>query len=478
MRIPTLALLLFLALTASAQQPSPLAPYIKEDAPLLVLNHVRIIDGTGAAPVEDQRIVLISGKIQTIEPANATTPLPANAKVLDLTGRTVIPGLVGMHEHLFYPAPSPIADGGRFYNELADSAPRLYLAGGVTTARTAGTINPYTDLELKKKIDAGQYPGPKLRITGPYLEGAGAFTENMHQLSGPDDAAGTVDFWAAEGATSFKAYMNITPEELKTAINHAHARNIKVTGHLCSVGFTEAANDGIDNLEHGITVDTEFYSGKTPGLCPDFGRKALDELVKMDVHGEQIQKLIQTLVSHHVAITSTLAIYETFAANLPPLARESRALKSLASQSEADYFRTRSIVAERAMPEAELKFEMAFEREFVKAGGLLMAGCDPTGYGGVLPGFGDQRGIELLVQAGFTPIEAIQIASLNGAKWLGEDSTIGSITAGKQADLVVLGGNPADKIENIEKVELVFKDGVGYDSKALIDSVKGLVGLR
>ena len=121
---------------------------------------------------------------------------------------------------------------------------------------------------------------------------------------------------------------------------------------------------------------------------------------------------------------------------------------------------------------------MQFERAFVNAGGLLLAGCDPTGYGGVLPGYGDQRGLELLVEAGFTPVEAIHIATQNGAVFLGEDGTTGSITAGKSADLVVLAENPAQNIDAVETVETVFKDGLGYDPVKLTQSVQGLVGLR
>jgi len=107
-----------------------------------------------------------------------------------------------------------------------------------------------------------------------------------------------------------------------------------------------------------------------------------------------------------------------------------------------------------------------------------MAGCDPTGYGGVLPGFGDQRNLELLVEGGFSPVEAIHIATENGAKWLGEEAHFGTIAAGKDADLVVVDGNPAARIEDIEKVETVFKDGLGYDPRKLIESVRGLVGVR
>jgi imidazolonepropionase-like amidohydrolase len=472
--------ILFYALTVSAQQqPSPLAPFIKENSPILTLMHVRIIDGTGSAPQDEMRIDIANGKITAILPASSTTTTPANAKVLDLKGRTVIPGLVGMHEHLFYPTPQRPISGMAFYGEMADSAPRLYLAGGVTTARTAGSISPYLDIALKQAIDDGKYPGPKLRLTGPYLEGPGAFTEEMHVLTGPDDAARTVDYWASEGITSYKAYMNITPDELKAAIEHAHAHHIKFTGHLCSIGFTEAANDGIDNLEHGIIVDTEFYPKKQPGLCPPNWREAEADLSKNHkISDPDIQAMIHTLVSHNVAITSTLAVFETFSAKRPPMAREARALKSLMPSQAEEYLATRAVIADMAIPDDDLKFEFQFEREFVKAGGLLMAGCDPTGYGGVLPGFGDQRNLELLVEAGFTPVEAIQIATLNGAKFLGEDSSIGSIATGKSADLVVLSANPAEKIENIESVEMVFKDGVSYDPAKLIDSVKGLMGLR
>jgi imidazolonepropionase-like amidohydrolase len=121
---------------------------------------------------------------------------------------------------------------------------------------------------------------------------------------------------------------------------------------------------------------------------------------------------------------------------------------------------------------------MRFEHDFAEQGGLLMAGCDPTGYGGVLPGFADQRNLELLVEAGFTPVDAIHIATQNGATWLGEDAHFGTIAAGKYADLVVVAGNPAVKIEDVEKVEMVFKDGVGYDPRKLIESVRGLVGIR
>jgi imidazolonepropionase-like amidohydrolase len=468
---------------ACAQVPEALKPFVKVDAPAVVLDHVRVIDGTGAPAKEDQVVLITDGLINFVrpEPGEGPGPVPGTPmKRIDMTGKTVFPGLVGMHEHLFYPLP----DGGPgllpLYGEMADSAPRLYLAGGVTAARTAGSVEPYTDISVKQMIDAGKIPGPKLFLTSPYLEGAPPIGPQLHTLTDADDAARLVDYWAAEGMTSFKAYMHITPEELKAAIDHAHAHGLKLTGHLCSVGFKEAAAMGIDNLEHGLAVDTEFDPAKKEGACPPV-QASRAAMVKMDVEGPEIQGTIKDLIAHHVAVTSTLAVFESFVPNRPPMDEEMRVRESLLPDAWGAYAATRAEIAERGDSSVWprlVKMEMQFEHDFVKQGGLLMAGCDPTGYGGVLAGFGDQRGLELLVEAGFTPEEAIHIATENGAKWLGEDAHFGTIAPGKAADLVVVDGNPAKDIHDVEKVETVFKDGVGYDPQKLIESVRGLTGLR
>ena len=446
------------------------APFISVNAPVVALEHVRVIDGTGAAPREDQTVIIDHGKIAAAGPV-AIIAVPNGAQVIDLTGNTVIPGIVGMHEHLFYNS----GEGIPTYNEQAFSFPRLYLACGVTTARTAGSLEPYTDLSVKKLIDAGRMPGPKLWITGPYLEGKGTFAAQMHELTGPEDATRTVDYWAAEGVTSFKAYMNISHAELKAAVDAAHKHGIKVTGHLCSIGFREAAGIGIDNLEHGLLVDTEFHAGKQPDVCPSNTRA---EIARLDLNSGPVLDMIADLVAHNVAITSTLAVFEAFDGNRPPL--EKRFLDAVTPEAALSYLESRANA--RGGPNApafeELRKEMEFEYAFVKAGGLLMAGADPTGNGGALAGFADQRNIELLVEAGFSPVQAIQIATSNGAKFLGELDRVGTIATGKQADLVVIDGNPVANIATIRKVKYVFKDGAGYDPAKLLDSVKGSAGMH
>ena len=468
--------LVFIFSSARAQSQSQLSPVVREflrvDSAVVALTHVRVVDGTGSAAIEDQTIILSSGKIQSIGPT-AQAPVSSGAQVLDLSGYSILPGLVGMHEHMFYPS----GGGTAIYNEHGFSFPRLYLACGVTSLRTGGSVEPYTDLQLKKMIDGGIIPGPKMHVTGPYLEGAGAYTPQMHELSGPEDAQKTVGYWADEGATSFKAYMHITRAELGAAVEAAHKRGLKVTGHLCAVGFREAAALGIDNLEHGLLVDTEFDPGKKPDECPS-QQITGTTLSKLDVEGPEVQETIRDLVAHHVAITSTLPVFETLVPNRPPL--QPRVLDAMLPEARIDYLTRRSLIAgnEKSPWAALLQKEMQFEHDFVKAGGVLIAGEDPTGYGGDLAGFGDQREVELLVEAGFTPIEAIHIASANGAQFLGESEHIGTLAPGKDADLLVIHGNPATNIADIEKVEIVFKNGFGYDSAKLIESVRGTVGLH
>lgn len=455
---------------AQSQAGSEVKEFVRVQSPVTALEHLRVIDGTGAPAKPDQTIVISGGKITAIGNSGSVT-LPEGANRMDFTGYSALPGLVGMHDHLFYPA------GGGLYHDMPFSFPRLYLAAGVTTIRTTGSIEPYFDLELKKGIDEGRLIGPKINATGPYLEGKGAFTRQMHALNGPEDTRRTVDYWVAEGARSFKLYNYVTREELKAAADAAHQHGVKITGHLCSVGYREAAELGIDDLEHGLTVDTEFFPGKQPDVCPN-PNQATAAAAKLDVNGPEIQTTIKTLVAHHVALTSTLPVFEQFVPSRPD--EPQKVLDVLSDDARKAYQANRARVAQRADSPWPVMFpkEMEFERSFAKAGGLLLAGLDPTGIGGVVAGFGDWREVELLVEAGFTPLEAIKIASFNGAQFLGEQDKIGSLAPGKQADIVLVKGDPSSNIQDIENVELVFKDGTGYDSKKLIDSAKGQVGIR
>jgi imidazolonepropionase-like amidohydrolase len=471
---------------AHAQRVDALGPevrkYVRVSTPKVVLEHVEIVDGTGAPPSTDRNILIEAGTIAAIS-AGADTPASDDTTVLDLRGYSVIPGIVGMHGHLWFYARPNLQEDGKYDRpglgtEMSFSAPRLYLANGVTTMRTAGSVEPQTDLNLKQAIERGVVPGPHLDVTGPYLDGPSVPYLRPQVLTGPQDARQTVAFWADHGVTSFKAYVNITRAELRAAVVAAHKRGLKVLGHLCSVTYQEAAEIGIDSLEHGFFVNTQLDPGKQPDKCSDSrGDYTLEHMTP-----EQADHLIATLVKHHVAITSTLPSTAAQVPRLnqnvgdePPARAAALAAMSPGARegSRIDLERDRSSGQDLT---GLLRRDMELERAFVAAGGLLMAGSDPVGLWGLVPGYADHREIELLVDAGFTPVEAIRIATLNGAVFLGRQGRIGSVSVGKNADLVVVKGDPTARISDIENVEIVFKDGAGYDPRELIESAQGHYG--
>jgi imidazolonepropionase-like amidohydrolase len=469
-------------LTPPATPGAEVQPFVRVPAGRIAITHVRLIDGTGAAPAEDRTILIDGSKITAVQDSAAA--VPDGYRIIDATGETVIPGIVGMHNHMFYIArPNLTAEGHAddplVVPQMTFSAPRLYLAAGVTTMRTTGSVEPYADLNVKHQIDIGDMPGPHMNVTGPYLEGPDSYFIQMHRLTDAEDARRTVAFWADQGVNSFKAYMNITRAELGAAIKEAHRRGLKITGHLCSVTYPEAAALGIDDLEHGFFVNTQLDPGKQVDKCPDSG--GTPTLLAMKPGSPEANALIKLLVDRRVAVTSTLPVFEQSLALHGPL--NPKAMAVLTPQAREDYLYLRNLAATRGSSQRGQAFAQAYknnaglERQFAAAGGLLLAGPDPTGNGGVIPGFGDQREIELLVQdAGFSPVEAIRIATLNGAIFMGLQDRIGSIEPGKNADLVLLRGNPAANIADVEKVDTVFKDGVGYDSAKLLESVRGRYG--
>jgi len=470
-RRPLAACVLAVALAGhlAAQRPQfnqAVQGFIKVDAPVIALTGARVIDGTGAPAEENQTLVIRDGRIVELGAAGRVKT-PEGAVTIDLAGKTVIPGLVMFHEHLYYPS------GGGVYAQLGASFSRLYLAGGVTTMRTGGNVNGVMDIKLKQEIEAGRQAGPAIDPTAPYLNGPNAFLQ-MHGLRDPDDARRQVAYWAEMGATSFKTYMNISRGQLGAAVEEAHKRGLKVTGHLCSVTYAEAADLGIDNLEHGFFASTDFVADKKPDECPGQGA-GQRAIAALDENGDAFETLVKKLVDRNVALTSTLTVFETFTPGRPKPPGLDVLVVPLREQYERAFARVSQ--NERSNYPTLFPKGMALERAFVRAGGMLIAGTDPTGSGGVIPGYSNQRQVELLVEAGFSPLEAIQIVTLNGAKYLGREARIGSIAAGKQADLVVLNGNPAASIADIRNVETVFKQGVGFDPQKLVESVRGRVGL-
>lgn len=444
--------------------PPAVRQYVSIDSPVVALTHARLIDGTGAPARDDQTILLRGERIAAVGNTGSIA-VPAGALVLDLTGKTVMPGIIGLHDHMYY--------GGMKF--MGASYPRLFLSAGVTTIRTTGSVDTYQELNLKRQIDSLQIVGPEIVVTGPYLQGPGPGPGAMHPLSGPEDARRLVRYWAEEGVTWFKAYTQVTRAELGAAIDEAHRHGVKVTAHLCSVGFREAVALGIDQLEHGLLTNTEYYPGKQPDVCPTVGDSVL--YGDLDIESPDVQRTIQEMVTHHVGMTSTLDVFELSSPSRVPF--DQRVLDALypdAAKQVAAYYASGK-TAPDSLHRVTLRKAMQFERDFVKAGGLLGAGSDPCCLSAIA-GYGDQRNYELLIEAGFTPEQAVQIMTSNGARILGFDRTVGTIRPNMQADLVVLAGDPTRTPGDIRNVALVFRRGIGFDPQKLRESVKGLVGLR
>ncbi|MEO5815612.1 MAG: amidohydrolase family protein [Gemmatimonadaceae bacterium] len=441
-----------------------MAPFVSVNSPIVALTHARVVDGTGAPARTDQTIIIRGPRIIEVGPS-ATVKSPAGAQVVDLTGQTVLPGQVALHEHTYF-------GGVKRLTQMSVSGPLLYLAYGITTAMTAGSQLPYHELNMKAAVDAGVLPGPHFFITGPYLNGGPPRNGMSRNVSSADDTRRVIDYWATEGATWIKFLGAESREVLGAGIKEAHVRGLKVTAHLCSVTFTEAAALGIDLLQHGFITNSDYVAGKKPDVCPAENMRIQADV---DVNSAAVQSSIRTIVASGSAVVSTLGVYETF---MPEQPLETRALDFLAPDTRLEVEATHADLAKAGLlvPPRLLQKMMKWERDFVAAGGLLGAGCDPWGTG-FLPGIGNLRNYELLVQAGFAPEMAVRIMTLNGARILGIDARTGSIAVGKSADLMVVRGDPVASPTAIYDVVTVFQDGIGFDSERLRRAAKGRVGV-
>ena len=452
---------------ASAQRPVPgsqAASYVAVDAETMALRGVTVLDGTGGPALRNQTVVITGNRIAAVGYAEQVD-VPEGAEVLELSGHTLVPGMVGLHNHLYY-----TAAGGRAA-QLTYSAPRLYLGSGVTTVRTTGSRQPFAEINLREEIEKGNVPGPRIHITAPYIT-AGGGVSTMTMLESPEQARRFVRYWAAEGATWLKAYTNIRSDELGAAIDEAHQQGIKVTGHLCSISFTEAVALGIDNIEHGLPTNSDYSPDRAKDECPS---GLLASATQVDIASPEVAETFGAMIEAGVPMTSTLAVYELFFQGRP--VQDQRTLDAMAPAVREDYLASKAQIDETGYPVEWLKNAMAYEKAFHDAGGILTAGVDPTGNGGALPGYGDQRNYELLIEAGFSPADAVKVLSANGARVLDVFDDLGTVEVGKIADLVVMSGDLTAAPSVVRNVVLVFKDGVGYDSPKMLEDVRGRVGI-
>ncbi len=443
MRVLAILMLLTLPLPAVSQRGNVL-PMNRFNRPgTYALTHVSVIDGTGAPIKRDQTIVIDAGRILSIGDAAGPVRIPASAEVLDLTGHTVFPGLVMMHEHL--------------HNEPSVTA-QLWLARGVTTVRTAGAFEVASDLNLRQWIREGRTPGPELFLSGPLLSEHAEHLARLIPLSNirdADHARRIIRFWAEEGFDAVKVYRGMTPNMLRVVVEEARKQRLPVLGHLQAVTCGEAAEIGIDSIEHGVTTCVNQLTG------PDGPRLR-------DPQAPAVRALFATLLKHEVAISETPV-------DLRPFTQAEVAV--LHPGSRDDYERqlaggelgvgTRAVVDDKQGPPS---LTMAF----VRAGGTVFLGSDSGGMPRI-PGFSNIRSLKLLyTNYGFDPVEAIRIATYEGARFLRIEERTGSIAARKEADLVVVRGNPSTRMRDVENIEIVFANGVRYDPAKLLEANRGL----
>ncbi|NVK56613.1 MAG: amidohydrolase family protein [Alteromonadaceae bacterium] len=424
----------------------------------VALKNVTLLDGKGSAPKSHQTIFIDNGVIVEVGDSSGREKLE-NYQYLDLNGHTVIPGLIGTHNHMRLPQ-----------GALLHTSPKMYLASGVTTIQTCGTGHPEEELAIKKNISQQLQPGPDIVASSPYFTGPDG-RGNFISFTSEAEVRETISFWANKGIEWFKVYMHTRPQDLAIIVDEAHKHGAKVTGHLCATTFIEAANAGIDAIEHGFIHSYDHAHGHVQAQCSG----SRDFRSSIDINSDEVNHIQQTLIANNVAISATPAIFE--AQTVRGGVADERTLKALSPFHKNDYHQRRERMTERKeswyFKEDWLPRSLEYELAFFRKGGLLTAGPDPGLHN--LPGFGDQRNYELFVEAGFKPREAIQVMTSNGARLLGKDD-VGSIEAGKKANLVVLEGNLVEDASVIREVAYVVKEGDIFNPKALLEGIEGHVG--
>jgi imidazolonepropionase-like amidohydrolase len=417
----------------------------------LILVGATLIDGTGDQPKPNSVIILNGSRIAAVtneteyrdhylSPINGEN---ANVSILNLTGKYVLPGLYDMHAHVAG------VRKNSYDQNFSENMLDMLLDYGVTTIRNPGGPTDQS-IALKHNVSEGNIRGPKIFTAGALLNSPQIpipFVER--QISSEEEAREEVRNQAAAGVDYVKLYVGLPPNLVKAAIDEAHIQGIKVIGHLYMTSWTVAANFGIDALTHGVPVDPSLLSSDDKReTFYENGGSAFDHFLWLDLvdlNSTAIKEMINALVENHVPVDPTLSIYEAM-------------LKDEKYDGNSD-------------PQNQLRWAKVLQltKIMYENGVQILSGTDIPNFG-LVPGASLHHELELLAEAGISPLEVIEIATNNGAKALGIDDISGTIQSGKQADMIILFANPIQNISNTREIETVMLNGtfVDIDNRSLV----------
>src|SRR5215217_2041216 len=403
----------------------------QNDAGVIILEGATVIDGTGNLPKPNATIVINGSKIAYLssEAANSyNLNFSAAKSVINLTGKYIIPGLFDMHAHVANVRKNSYNQNESEYMLL------MLLTHGVTTIRNPGGPTEQS-VALRENVSEGKIEGPQIFTAGQLLNTPQIpipFVERQVQTE--QDVRQEVRTQAAAGVDYVKLYVGLTPELVQAAIKEAHSNGIKVIGHLYLTSWTYAANLGIDALTHGVPVSPSLLSKENQQKFLEAGDHPFNHFLWLDLvdlNGPEINEMIKALVSNNIPVDPTLDIYEAMI------------------QEEPQY--------QYLWPKILQLTKMLYDN-----GVTILSGSDIPNFE-LVPGASLHHELELLVEAGITPLEVIKIATRNGAHALGIEEDVGTIVPGKQADMMILSDNPMDDISNTKKIEAVISDGQFVD---------------
>ncbi len=412
----------------------------------LVLVGGTLVDGTGAPALNDSSVVIQGGRIVSAGP-RSRVKLPKDAQLVDLSGKTIVPGLWDMHAHF----------------EQVEWGP-VYLAAGVTTVRDCGNEFEFITA-VRDAINSGRGVGPRLLLAG-IVDGSGPIALGVARVDTPEQAREWVHRYHDAGFAQIKIYSSVKKENLEVVAAEAHKLGMTVTGHIPEgmTGF-DGVNAGMDQINHIVFVVGMMDPG-IPGRGAD-PQQRLKALRDFDPDSEQSRKALQFLKAHNTVIDPTLTVFEMFMrTGKRPFESLEPGVAKVASALATQLRNVGPGPAGAELGEARFAVSLKAIAALHRAGIPIVVGTDQT-----VPGHSVHREMELYVEAGFTPMEALQSATIVSARAMRLDREAGTIEPGKRADLVVLGANPLDNISNIRKTERVMQGGVFYDCAALWKSV-------